>query len=106
MDEYRSGGLGVAGVHDTLAALSIGQVDELYLSARLEEIHAGAEGMGKQLVSHNDLMADDNEATHKVKVADELVTRAKQTGARVTFIEDAALLNDIGGIGATLRYTI
>jgi len=106
MDEYRSGGLGVVGVHDTLAALSIGQVDELYLSARLEEIHAGAEGMGKQLVSHNDLMADDNEATHKVKVADELVTRAKQTGARVTFIEDAALLNDIGGIGATLRYTI
>ncbi|HSE22927.1 MAG TPA: Vms1/Ankzf1 family peptidyl-tRNA hydrolase [Pyrinomonadaceae bacterium] len=107
MDEYRSGGLGVVGVHDTLAALSIGQVDELYLSARLEEIHAGAEEMGKQLVLHNDLMADsDNEATHKVKVADELVTRAKQTGARVTFIEDAALLNDIGGIGATLRYTI
>jgi peptide chain release factor subunit 1 len=105
MDEYRSGGLGVVGVHDTLAALSIGQVDELYLSAQLEEIHAGAEEMGKQLVSHSDLMADsDFEATHTVKVADELVTRAKQTGARVTFIEDAALLNDIGGIGATLRY--
>ena len=57
--------------------------------------------------SHNDLMADsDNEATHKVKVADELLTRAKQTGARLNFIGDAALLNDIGAIRATLPYTI
>ena len=109
MDEYRSGGLAVVGVHDTLAALSIGQVDELYLSARLEEIHGGAEEIGKQLVPHlpDDLMADNsNDATYKVKVPDELVTRANQTGAGVTFIEDAALLADIGGIGATLRYKV
>jgi peptide chain release factor subunit 1 len=109
MDEYRSGGLAVVGVHDTLAALSIGQVDELYLSARLEEIHGGAEEIGKPLVSHlpDDLMTDtDNNATHEVKVTDELVTRARQTGAGVTFIEDAALLASIGGIGATLRYKI
>lgn len=109
MDEYRSGGLAVVGVHDTLAALSVGQVDELYLSARLEEIHAGAEELGKQLLSHlpDDLMADNrNHATHKVKVSDELVTRARQTGAGVTFIEDTALLANIGGIAATLRYTI
>jgi hypothetical protein len=52
-------------------------------------------------------MADsDNEATHKVKVADELVKRAKQTRARLTFIEDAALLNDIGGIGATALHDL
>jgi len=109
MDEYRSGGLAVIGVHDTLAALSVGQVDELYVSARLEEIHPGAEKIGKHLLPHlsDDLMADkDNDATHEVKVADELVTRARQTGAGVTFIEDAALLDDIGGIGATLRYRV
>ncbi len=52
-------------------------------------------------------MADNgNDATHKVKVSDELVTRATQTGAGVTFIEDAALLADIEGIGATLRYKV
>ena len=109
MDEYRAGGLAVIGVHNTLAALSIGQVDELYLSASLEELHAGAEEVGKQLVSHlpDNLMADnDEDATRKVKISNELVTRARQTGASVTFIEDAALLDDIGGIGATLRYRV
>jgi peptide subunit release factor 1 (eRF1) len=109
MDEYRSGGLAVIGVHDTLAALSIGQVDELYLSASLEQLHAGAEVVGRQLVSHlpDNLMADnDNDATRKVKISNELVTRARQTGASVAFIEDAALLDDIGGVGATLRYRV
>ncbi|HKE57338.1 MAG TPA: Vms1/Ankzf1 family peptidyl-tRNA hydrolase [Pyrinomonadaceae bacterium] len=108
-DEYRSGGLAVVGVHDTLAALSAGQVDELYLSAQLEEIHSGTEEMGKHLLPHlgDDLALDnENDATHQVKVADELVTRARQTGAGVSFIEDARLLADVGGIGATLRYKV
>jgi peptide subunit release factor 1 (eRF1) len=37
-------------------------------------------------------------------VPDLLVTKAKQTGATVTFIEDAALLESIGGVGAFLRW--
>jgi peptide subunit release factor 1 (eRF1) len=79
----------------------------LYLSARLEEIHGEAEAIGRQLVSHlpDNLMAN-NDKHAKVKISDELVTRARQTGASVTFIEDAALLDDIGGVGATLRYTV
>jgi peptide subunit release factor 1 (eRF1) len=36
--------------------------------------------------------------------ADLLVTRARRTGARVTFIEDPALLAPVGGVGALLRY--
>ena len=107
MNEYHAGGLAVAGAHDTLAALSHGQVDELYLSATLDEVHTGAEEVGKGLVTHlpdEAMMDNGNDATHEVKVADELVTRARQTGANVTFIEDATLLADIGGIGATLRY--
>lgn len=43
-------------------------------------------------------------STITVKVADELVTRARQTGANITFVENAALLDGVGGIGATLRY--
>ena len=39
-----------------------------------------------------------------VRLADELVTRAKQTAARVTFIEDPALLEDYGGVAALLRF--
>jgi len=110
LDEYRAGGLAVAGLHDTLAALSIGQVDELYVSASLEEIHADMEEVGKHLVPHlpTETAANggDSNSTLAVKVADELVTRARQTGAGITFIEDATLLADIGGIGATLRYQI
>ena len=109
LDEYRAGGLAVAGLHDTLAALSNGQVDELYVSASLEEIHGDTEEVGTHLISHlpTETAANGGDAsTLVVKVADELVTRARQTGAGVTFIEDAALLADIGGIGATLRYRI
>jgi peptide subunit release factor 1 (eRF1) len=39
-------------------------------------------------------------------MADELVTRARQTGAEVIIIEDAALLADVGGVGGLLRYRI
>jgi peptide subunit release factor 1 (eRF1) len=41
-----------------------------------------------------------------VRLADELVARAKQTGARLTFIEDAELLSDYGGVAALLRFRI
>ncbi len=110
MDEYRAGGLAVVGAHDTLAALGNGQVDELYVSASIEEIHAGGEEIGKHLLPYlpEEVAtggAGENQ-TLIVKVADELITRARQTGAGITFIEDTALLADIGGIGATLRYRV
>jgi hypothetical protein len=40
-----------------------------------------------------------------VRLSDELVTKA-QTGARVSFIEDVALLEPYGGVAATLRFRI
>ena len=39
-------------------------------------------------------------------MADEIVVMARQTGARITIIEDAALLGEIGGFGGLLRYRI
>ena len=40
-------------------------------------------------------------------VADELVRRANLlSSARVTFIEDSTRLEDVGGVGAFLRYRI
>ena len=42
----------------------------------------------------------------RLKLSDELVTRAQQTAARIRFIEDATLLADIGGVGALLRFRI
>jgi peptide subunit release factor 1 (eRF1) len=39
-------------------------------------------------------------------IAERLVRLAQQTSAQVRFIEDPALLADVGGVGATLRFRI
>ena len=41
-----------------------------------------------------------------VRLADELVTRAAQTRARITFVQDPQLLADFGGVAAMLRFAI
>jgi peptide subunit release factor 1 (eRF1) len=82
MDAYRSGGLGVVGARATLDALMLGQVDELLIGPALER-------------------QEDGEA-----VSDELVTSARATGATVTFIEDASLLDEVDGVGALLRFKL
>jgi peptide subunit release factor 1 (eRF1) len=41
-----------------------------------------------------------------VRLADELVNRATQTSARITFVEDAELLADYGGVAALLRFAL
>jgi peptide chain release factor subunit 1 len=106
MNEYRADDLAVVGVPQTLAALSNGQVEELLISANAD-----------------DLVFDAQEAEHVMKlyrvddrplpqldhrsIADELVRQAQQlSAARVTFIEDATRLADVGGVGALLRYRV
>jgi peptide subunit release factor 1 (eRF1) len=103
-DQYHAG-MATLGAHDTLVALSNGQVDELYLSASLEAFHDDEETVGAQLVPGAPTNTLD-QTTRRVLMADELVTRAQQTGASFCFIEDAALLEAVGGIGATLRYRL
>jgi len=83
IDTYRAGGLAAAGPSEILAALEMGQVDELYLTP----------GATFQL--------DGREIA-----ADELVGRARQTSARVRFIEDEALLAPVGGVAAALRFRL
>ena len=45
-----------------------------------------------------------SEEPRQASLPDLLVTKATQTGATVTFIEDATLLESIGGVGAFLRW--
>jgi peptide subunit release factor 1 (eRF1) len=75
-------------LHQTLDALKNGQVDELILSGSIKEIRGDA---GEDI---------------EVFTSDELVTRATQTGAEVTVIEDPALMADAGGVGAMLRFRL
>jgi peptide subunit release factor 1 (eRF1) len=113
INEYRAGGLACVGAQDTLEALSMGQVDELFLSASMRQIEGDKEDVAilsdnevvDPLVSAADPAANEIESD-SVIVADELVTRAQQTSARVTFVEDASLLEEFGGVGAILRFRI
>jgi stalled ribosome rescue protein Dom34 len=68
----------------------MGQVDELLIAA------------DPSAVRDNDLDA----ASAGAPVGEELVAQARLTGAKVTFIEQADLLADIGGVGGLLRFRV
>jgi peptide subunit release factor 1 (eRF1) len=40
------------------------------------------------------------------RAADDLVVKARQTGAKIRFVEDASLLEAVGGVGAFLRFKL
>lgn len=101
-------GLGTLGVEQTLAALSNGQVEELFLSSVFESIKYNTRKVDKLLNDYapgDDNSVDDHlpEAAEKRQVADELIIRALNSGARITFIADESLLSEAGGVGAVLR---
>lgn len=106
MDEYRAGGLGVVGVADTLAALSNGQVEELLITGTASKINFEEKEVEKVLAAYATADGVGKVAELEPRtVADELVNRAQQvSAAKVTFIEDASLLENVGGVGALLRY--
>jgi peptide subunit release factor 1 (eRF1) len=90
-----------------MRALANGQVDELLITAQMEQQHPAPESVSAELTPElADLETPGPEDTKQVLLADELVTRARQTGAHVTFIEDPALLADVEGIAATLRFKL
>ena len=116
VDGYRSGGLGTVGPERTLDALVKGQVDELLISARLGALQAPIAGASQAASMDASILtpAVQTEAGGEaasadprvVRLAEELIRRAKATAARVTFIEDQALLEEFGGVAALLRFTI
>ena len=105
---WRAGGLAVAGPDDTLQALSMGQVEELQITASPEVLRRAKTlpdaAPGPVEVDTNTAGADVD--PDRWKLADELITKAHQTGARIRFIEDASLLTRVGGVGALLRFRI
>lgn len=106
LNEYRADNLGVAGVTETLAALSNGQVEEMLIAAKAESIQYDKEEVEKVLKLYDVDGALPEELDQRT-VADELVRRASVlSSARVTFIEDSTRLERVGGVGAFLRYRV
>ncbi len=105
---WRAGGLGVAGPEATLRALQLGQVDELLIAATpaiLKAVQTLPDDAAAA-PSTAERSAPDGAEVAQLHLADELVTRATQTGAAVRIIEDAGLLEDYGGVAAALRFRI
>lgn len=105
VEGYRAGGLGVAGLAPTLAALVRGQVGELLVSADLEARYAEPVPRDSSLIPP-DLATQLPEEAATVDLADELVSRARSTGATVSFIENTSLLAEVDGVAALLRFTL
>jgi peptide chain release factor subunit 1 len=96
--DYRSGGLAVVGVPDVLAALSKGQVEEVLLSTSLKQFRGDEGEQGLPWVESTTSSGESD------TLSETILTQARQTGARCRLIEDAALLAEVGGVGASLRY--
>ena len=130
---FRCGGLGVVGPQDALEALIKGHVDELLIAASLRDLQpvgalrrsSGRPEPGSRGALAPSTASDSIEAvlpepvletvaagepaeagSETVRLADELVTKAAQTGARITFVQDPQLLGDYGGVAAILRFAI
>jgi peptide chain release factor subunit 1 len=112
---YRAGGLGLVGPENTLEALLKGQVDELLVTASVRELRGISRSSPLAAADDAELepAVDTTSAGEAadgdpqvVRLADELITKARQTGARITFIEDPSLLSRHGGVAALLRFRI
>ena len=77
VEEVRANGLAVSGIQETFDALAQGQADVLILA--------------------NDVPLDERKRS-------ELVQQAANTGASVETVEDHLALQEMGGVGALLRY--
>lgn len=100
-------GKGITGVVNTLKALANGQVQELYLTATFDEIEYDENSVKEILDAY--APAEDGEmpsAKNSHEIADEMIIRALESAERIRFIEDENLLEEFGGAGALLRYTM
>lgn len=108
LDAWHSGGLGVVGPEATLTAFQMGQVEELIITGSVDTLKP----VQKLPDDAVETMAADTSAPRgavddaRLKLSAELIKRAQQTAARIRFIEDASLLEEVGGVGALLRFRI
>jgi peptide subunit release factor 1 (eRF1) len=106
---WQGSGLGVVGPEATLDALQLGQVDQLLITGSPDTLKPVQSIPGD--ATAGDIVATTSAPSgagdeSRLKLAAEFVTRAHQTGARVRFIEDTGLLNEFGGVAASLRFRV
>jgi peptide chain release factor subunit 1 len=110
---YRANGLACVGVEDTLKAFAMGQVDELLMTSSPDAIDPGKRGEARgkyDSVSTRSRSAREGGGpagpSVEERAADTLFSQARKTGAKIRFIDDASLLEAVGGVGAFLRFSL
>jgi peptide subunit release factor 1 (eRF1) len=108
MNAWRARGLAVVGPEATLTALRMGQVEELLITSIPARLRATTQlpGAAPGPVEVDTSAAGADTPPDRLKLADELVKQAHQTGARIRFVEDEELLLPVGGCGALLRFKV
>jgi peptide chain release factor subunit 1 len=106
LDKHLGSGYAVTGARDTLIALTLGQVEEMFLSASEQDVRDDLTGKAAELIPSFPEAVEGNGRARSAAIADELVARARQTDADVTFIENATRLAACGGVGAKLRFRL
>jgi len=109
IDACAAGRLAVVGPEATLDALAMGQVEELLIATRPDALRRPRTLPADSPPGPIEVDTTAPQATidtDRIKLAGELVARAQQNAARVRFIEDSARLEEVGGVGAILRFRI
>ena len=110
IDAWAAGGLAVTGPEATFDALVKGQVEELLITARpdaLRRINSLPPDSPPGPIEVDTTAATELRSTRTASSWQESwLARAQQNAARTRFIEDPALLEGVGGVGAILRFRI
>lgn len=107
IEQNYDGGIGVAGVEQTIAALLNGQVQELYLTANINEINYSKSQVEGVVSSYEPIVEGElPDLSDREALLDQLIKLAADSADNIRFIEDPHLLKSLGGVGALLRYQV
>ncbi len=102
--EILKGGEAVYGISETVKATRDGRAELLILSKDLKVRGWICEHCQVVEVGKKDRCPNCNNKTSEVDVLEEILEFAERTGAKIEFVGDNPLLEELGGVGALLRY--
>ncbi|HYO47579.1 MAG TPA: Vms1/Ankzf1 family peptidyl-tRNA hydrolase [Gemmatimonadota bacterium] len=110
IDRFRAGGLAVAGLEPTIAALNLEQVDQLLLAESFNGNHAGWQCAQCRVLGSGPAPEAcpfcEEPMPERVELREAMVRRAERTGRKIEIVESHAGLEALDGVGALLRYRV
>src|SRR5581483_3975000 len=108
IDEFRSQGLGVVGIKETVAALNTGKVDQLVICSDYELPELGWECQSCRVIEGGQRPAKctycNSDDTIDTNLREQILAKARGLDANIVLVEGNEQLWNVGGIGALLRF--